>query len=48
MVEKFIKSDEEIEKQMFLSLNKINFEMKKIKFYLWIAKKIKWIQKFKN
>lgn len=36
----------EIEKQMDKALEKIPFEIKKIKFMLWIVKKIKGIFKF--
>ncbi len=45
MINKINKSDHEIEKQMIQSLNKIEFEMKKIKLFLWFAKKI---NKLKN
>lgn len=39
-------SEIEIEKQMDKALEKIPFEIKKIKFMLWIVKKIKGIFKF--
>ena len=45
MINKITKSDLEIEEQMVQSLDKIEFEMKKIKLFLWVAKKI---NKLKN
>ena len=45
MINKINRSDLEIEEQMIQSLDKIEFEMKKIKLFLWFAKKI---NKLKN
>ena len=38
-------SDEEIERQLIKSLDKIPFEMKKLKDFLWLLKKINYIKK---
>ncbi|MBP6062708.1 MAG: hypothetical protein KA493_01460 [Fusobacteriaceae bacterium] len=38
-------SDEEIERQLIKSLDKIPFEMKKLKVFLWVLKKINYIKK---
>jgi hypothetical protein len=45
MINKINRSDLEIEEQMIQSLDKIEFEMKKIRLFLWFAKKI---NKLKN
>ncbi len=45
MTNKINRSDLEIEEQMIQSLDKIEFEMKKIRLFLWFAKKI---NKLKN
>lgn len=38
-------TDDEIDKQLDEKLNKIPFEMKKVKLILWLLKKIKGIKK---
>ena len=40
MINKINRSDLEIEEQMIQSLDKIEFEMKKIRLFLWFAHKI--------
>ena len=40
MINKINRSDLEIEEQMIQSLDKIEFEMKKIRLLLWFSKKI--------
>lgn len=39
-----VPSKEEIEKQLINSLDKIPFEMKKVKVLLWILKKINYLK----
>lgn len=38
-------TDESIEKQLLSSIDKVPFEMKKVKFYLWILKKVNFLKK---